>query len=261
MIATITMAASTALRQVVQQGRQEERDQDRQHGGDDAGHLRPRSAADVDRALREAAGGRQGLASAHRPWRRRRWRAAPGRCRSAAPTRCRLVRATSTVSRKAITAIARAPGSRSKMSPDDRQLRRGQTGRHLVDQRQPVLLDVGERHQQDAARDDDQRSGHLRQRSGAARAGRASTTTDTSDRLRVGCRASLVERVADLREEATRVRVGRHAQQRRQLAGRHRQPDTDPDTGQRRGADVLDQRAEPEQRACRAGRDRPGTSG
>ena len=53
--ATITIAARIASRQVLQDRAEEERHQDRQHGRGDAGELRPRARALVDRALREAA--------------------------------------------------------------------------------------------------------------------------------------------------------------------------------------------------------------
>ena len=158
--------------------------------------------------------------------------------------RCRLVRATSTVSRNAITAIASAPGSRAKTSSSTGSDSAGQSGRHGGDEGETVLLDVGEGHQDDAGRDGQERARDLR-REPAQQQEPGDRATETTTVTRLGVR-QLRDHVGQLGEEAVRVRVRAHAEQVRQLADRHRQPDPDPDAREGGRADVLHQRAEAE---------------
>ena len=76
--------------------------------------------------------------------------------------RWRCARATRTVSMNAITAIASAPGSRAPMSLEHGHRRGGQSRGDLADERETVLLDVGQSHEQDAAGSHDQWAGDLR---------------------------------------------------------------------------------------------------
>ena len=212
----------------------------------------------VDRGLREATGRR------HRPEERaRRTGDAVGRQLLVVVDR-RLVRAAHgtghrRVSRKHMMAMAKAPGSERRRCCRTTARPASAGRRDRCDQRDAVLVDRGQRHQQ--------RCRARRRRAVPAPAGRprpmpSSTTSVAAENTTVvqlmSARSSTTPPSSAKKLVGRRVAVD--AEQLRQLAGGDREPDTDLDPGERRRGDVVDQCAEAQQPGRRAGSRRRAAS-
>ena len=152
----------------------------------------------------------------------------------------RTARATASVSRKTMMAMAKAPGIRSSRWSTVGAIGVGESARDRGDEGDAVLVERGHVDQHDAADDGDQRGGDVGRQT-------AQPEEDGERARREGDRgpADVVEVLADVAqvgEEVVRGRVARHAEQVGQLAGGDGEPDPDLDPGEGGFGDVVDQR-------------------